>query len=153
MIINKIVIPYSVTCWHLSMSELLNNRKDNKMHEEVVAVFIPIVMFLIIGLIWVTAIYYRSRERQMLIEKGLSAEDMKKFFEQKRDPFWLMKVGIICIFFGIGLGIGLMSGAEETREVVTPTTIFIFTGLGFVIANIYGNKLRRAYDLEKKTGN
>ena len=146
-------MPHSVTCWHLSMSELLNNRKDNKMHEEVVAVFIPIVMFLIIGLIWVTAIYYRSRERQMLIEKGLSAEDMKKFFEQKRDPFWLMKVGIICIFFGIGLGIGLMSGAEETREVVTPTTIFIFTGLGFVIANIYGNKLRRAYDLEKKTGN
>ena len=123
------------------------------MHEEVVAVFIPIVMFLIIGLIWVTYIYYRSRERQMLIEKGLSAEDMKKFFEQKKDPFWLMKVGIICIFFGIGLGIGLMSGAEETREVVTPTSIFIFTGIGFVIANIYGNKLRRAYDLEKKAAN
>ena len=121
------------------------------MAEEVVAVFIPIVMFLIIGLIWVTAIYYRSRERQMLIEKGLSAEDMKKFFEQKRDPFWLMKIGIISIFFGIGLGIGLMSGAEETREIVTPTTIFIFTGLGFVIANIYGNKLRRTYDLEKKS--
>lgn len=120
------------------------------MQEEVVAVFIPIVMFLVIGLIWVTYIYYKSRERQMLIEKGLSAEDMKKFFEQKRDPFWLMKVGIICIFFGIGLGIGLMSGAEETREIVTPTTIFVFTGLGFVIANIYGNKLRRAYDLEKK---
>jgi len=123
------------------------------MAEEVVAVFIPIVMFVIIGLIWVTAIYYRSRERQMLIEKGLSAEDMKKFFEQKRDPFWLMKIGIICIFFGIGLGIGLMSGAEETREIVTPTTIFIFTGIGFVIANIYGNKLRRAYDLEKKSSN
>lgn len=123
------------------------------MQEEVVAVFIPIVMFLIIGLISVTAIYYRSRERQMLIDKGLSAEDMKKFFEQKRDPFWLMKVGIICIFFGIGLGIGLMSGAEETREIVTPTSIFIFTGIGFVIANIYGNKLRRAYDLEKKNSN
>ena len=123
------------------------------MHEEVVAVFIPIVMFLIIGLIWVTFIYYRSRERQMLIEKGLSAEDMKKFFEQKKDPFWLMKVGIICIFFGIGLGIGLMSGAEETREVVTPTSIFIFTGIGFVLANIYGNKLRRNYDLDKKSAN
>jgi hypothetical protein len=123
------------------------------MQEEVVAVFIPIVMFLIIGLIWVTAIYYRSRERQMLIEKGLSAEDMKKFFEQKKDPFWLMKIGIICIFFGIGLGIGLMSGPEETREIVTPTSIFIFTGIGFVIANIYGNKLRRAYEMEKKSSN
>lgn len=121
--------------------------------EGTIAVFIPIIMFLIIGLITVTAIYYRSRERQMLIDKGLSAEDMKKFFEQKRDPFWLMKVGIICIFFGIGLGIGLMSGAEETREVVTPTSIFVFTGIGFVIANLYGNKLRRNYDLEKKSAN
>jgi len=121
--------------------------------EGTIAVFIPIVMFLIVGLIVVTAIYYRSRERQMLIDKGLSAEDMKKFFEQKRDPFWLMKVGIICIFFGIGLGIGLMSGAEETREVVTPTSIFIFTGIGFVIANLYGNKLKRNYDLEKKSSN
>lgn len=120
--------------------------------EGTIAVFIPIIMFLIIGLITVTAIYYRSRERQMLIDKGLSAEDMKKFFEQKRDPFWLLKVGIISIFFGIGLGIGLMSGAEETREVVTPTSIFIFTGIGFVIANLYGNKLRRSYDLEKKAG-
>jgi len=120
--------------------------------EGTIAVFIPIIMFLIIGLIIVTAIYYRSRERQMLIDKGLSAEDMKKFFEQKRDPFWVLKVGIICIFFGIGLGIGLMSGGEETREVVTPTSIFIFTGIGFVISNIYGNKLRRNYDLEKKAG-
>jgi len=120
--------------------------------EGIIALFIPIIMFLIVGLIVVTAIYYRSRERQMLIDKGLSAEDMKKFFEQKRDPFWLLKVGIICIFFGIGLGIGLMSGAEETREVVTPTTIFVFTGIGFVLANIYGNKLRRNYDLEKKAG-
>ncbi|MGB5528536.1 MAG: DUF6249 domain-containing protein [Ignavibacteriaceae bacterium] len=118
--------------------------------EATIAVFIPIVMFLIIGLIAVTLIYYRSKERQMLIDKGLSAEDMKKFFEQKRDPFWLLKVGIICIFFGIGLGIGLMSSGEETREVVTPTTIFIFTGLGFVLANVYGNKLRRNYDAEKK---
>lgn len=123
------------------------------MHEGIVAVFIPIVMFLVVGLILITFIFYRSRERQMLIEKGLSAEDMKKFFEQKRDPYWLMKIGIICIFFGIGLGIGLMSGPEETREIVTPTSIFIFTGIGFVIANIYGNKLRRAYELEKKSSN
>jgi Domain of unknown function (DUF6249) len=121
--------------------------------EGIIALFIPIIMFLIVGLIVMTAIYYRSRERQMLIDKGLSAEDIKKFFEQKKDPFWLMKVGIICIFFGIGLGIGLMSGAEETREVVTPTTIFVFTGIGFVLANIYGNKMRRAYDLEKKAAN
>jgi Domain of unknown function (DUF6249) len=135
------------------MSQLLEKTKRRIEMEGTIAVFIPIVMFLIIGLIAVTLIFYRSKERQMLIDKGLSAEDMKKFFEQKRDPFWLLKVGIICIFFGIGLGIGLMSGGEETREVVTPTSIFIFTGLGFVIANVYGNKLKRKFDLEKKNSN
>ena len=133
-------------------SIVLNNPKGKKM-EGVIAVFIPIVMFLIIGLVTVTYIYYKSREKQLLIEKGLSAEDIKKFFESKRDPFLLLKIGIISIFFGIGLGIGMMSGGEETREIVTPTSIFVFTGLGFVIANLMGNKLRKNYDLEKKNGN
>jgi hypothetical protein len=133
------------------LSEVTDKKKGEKM-EGAIAVFIPIVMFLIIGLIAVTAIYYRSRERQMLIEKGLSASEIKEFFRQRRDPFWLMKIGIISIFFGIGLGIGLMSGPEETREVVTPTTIFIFTGLGFVIANVLGNRFRKRYDSEEKAG-
>ena len=120
--------------------------------EGVIAVFIPIIMLLIIGLVAVTYIYYKSREKQLLIEKGLSAEEIKKFFESKKDPFILMKIGIISIFFGIGLGIGMMSGGEETREIVTPTSIFVFTGLGFVIANLVGNKLRKNYDKEAKAG-
>ena len=48
--------------------------------EGTLAVFIPIVMFLIIGLISVAFIYYKSKEKQLLIEKGLSAEDIRKFF-------------------------------------------------------------------------
>ena len=121
--------------------------------EGVIAVFIPIIMLLIIGLVAVTYIYYKSREKQLLIEKGLSAEEIKKFFESKKDPFILMKIGIISIFFGIGLGIGMMSGGEETREIVTPTSIFVFTGLGFVIANLMGNKLRMNFDKEIKNTN
>lgn len=113
--------------------------------EAVVAVFIPIVMFLVIGIIVITFVYFRSRERQMLIEKGLTAEEMKSFFEQKRDPYMMMKIGIISIFFGLGLGIGMLSGDEATREVWMPMTIFVFTGLGFVVANILGNKLRQKY--------
>ena len=132
-------------------SIVLNNQKGKKM-EGVIAVFIPIIMLLIIGLVAVTYIYYKSREKQLLIEKGLSAEEIKKFFESKKDPFILMKIGIISIFFGIGLGIGMMSGGEETREIVTPTSIFVFTGLGFVIANLVGNKLRKNYDKEAKAG-
>jgi len=110
--------------------------------ESVIAVFIPIVMFLVIGIVIVTFVYFRSRERQMLIEKGLSAEEMKLFFEQKRDPYMMMKIGIISIFFGLGLGIGMLSGDEATREVWMPMTIFVFTGIGFVVANVLGNKMR-----------
>ncbi len=113
--------------------------------EGVIAVFIPIIMFLVIGIIIVTFVYFRSRERQMLIEKGLSADEMKLFFEQKRDPYAMLKIGIISIFFGLGLGLGMLSGDEATREVWMPMTIFVFTGIGFVIANILGNKLRKQY--------
>lgn len=117
--------------------------------EGTIAVFIPIIMLLVIGLIFVTYFYFRSRERQMLIEKGLSAEDIKQFFERKRDYFVLFKIGIIAIFFGIGLGLGMISGNDEgTREIYMPASIFIFSGIGFVVANLVGNKMREKYKAE-----
>ncbi|NNG26136.1 MAG: hypothetical protein HKM87_01310 [Ignavibacteriaceae bacterium] len=117
--------------------------------EGAIAVFIPIIMFLVIGIIMVTYYYFRSRERQMLIEKGLSAEDIKQFFEKKRDYFVLFKIGVIAIFFGIGLGLGMISGSDEgTREIYMPASIFIFTGIGFVAANLIGNNMRKKYKTE-----
>ena len=114
--------------------------------EGVIAVFIPIIMVVVVGLVFVTYFYYRSRERQMLIEKGLSGEEIKQFFDKKRDYFILFKIGIIAIFFGIGLGLGMISGTDEaTREMYMPASIFIFTGIGFVVANLVGNKMRKQY--------
>jgi len=114
--------------------------------ENVVAVFIPIVMFLVLGLILVTFIYYRSRERQLLIEKGLSAEEIKQFFAQKRDPFFLFKIGVISIFFGLGLGFGLMLEQNGQKDFWVPLLLFVGTGMGFVVANLSGNKLREKYN-------
>ena len=84
----------------------------------------------------------------MLIEKGLSAEEIKQFFQKQKDYFVLTKIGIICIFFGIGMGLGLLSGDEVARETWMPTSIFVFTGMGFVAANLIGNKLRKQFKLE-----
>ncbi|HEY7750939.1 MAG TPA: DUF6249 domain-containing protein [Ignavibacteriaceae bacterium] len=109
--------------------------------EGVIALFIPIVMFLIVGLIAVTFIYYRSREKQLLIEKGMSAEEIRQFFLQKKDPFILLKIGIISIFFGIGLGIGLMLEDYTSKEYWVPFMLFVVTGLGFVAANLASKKL------------
>lgn len=113
------------------------------MREEVVAVFIPIIITLVIGVILVVYFYLKSKEKQMLIEKGLSAEEIKKFFEEKRDGLGLMKIGIISIFFGLGLGFGMMLQDATTKEYWVPFSLFVGTGIGFVLANILTDKMKK----------
>jgi hypothetical protein len=113
------------------------------MYEEVVAVFIPIILFLVIGVILVVYFYLKSKEKQMLIEKGLSTEEIKKFFEQKNDGLGLLKIGIISIFFGLGLGIGLMMEDATSKEYWVPFLLFVGTGIGFVLANVITDKMKK----------
>lgn len=107
----------------------------------IIGVFIPIVMFLVIGIVLLSTGYFKFRERQMLIEKGLDAQSIKEFYIQKRDPYILMKIGIISIFFGIGLGLGLYLNGETDKDFWVPFLLFTCTGIGFVVANIAGKKL------------
>lgn len=113
------------------------------MREEVIAVFIPIVVAVVTGLVLVTAFYLRSKERQALIEKGLSAEEMKQYFTEKKDPFVMMKIGMVILFFGIGLGFGLMLEDNTTKEYWVPFFLFSFTGLGFILANLFSRKMKK----------
>ncbi len=113
------------------------------MNPAVIGVFIPIILFLVIGLILVTYFYLRSRERQMLIEKGLDAQSIKEFFENKRDKFRWMKIGIICIGFGIGLGLGMYLEDATSKEYWIPLFLFVFTGIAFVVSNLVAQKLEQ----------
>ncbi len=112
------------------------------MREEVIAVFIPIIITLVIGAILIVYFFLKSKEKQMLIEKGLSAEEIKKFFEEKRDGLGLMKIGVISIFFGIGLGFGMMLEDATTKEYWIPFLLFVGTGIGFVVANVLAEKMK-----------
>ena len=113
------------------------------MEERVVAVFIPIVFFLVSGLILIVYFYLRSKERQMLIEKNFDADSIKEFFETKRsgEPFRLLKFGIICFFFGLGLGLGLILEDSTYKDYWVPLLLFTVTGIGFVVANVVAHKL------------
>lgn len=111
------------------------------MAEDVIAVFIPIVMTLVTGLVLVTFFYLRSRERQMLIDKGLSAESIKEFFESKKDPYRLLKIGIVVIGFGLGIGLGMMLKEYTSKDFWIVLFLFTFTGIGFVLASVIANKL------------
>jgi len=117
-------------------------KRKIKMNEGAIAVFIPIIVTLVTGAILIVYFYLKSKEKQMLIEKGLSAEEIKKFFEEKRDGLTLMKIGIISIFFGLGLGIGMMLEDATTKEYWVPFSLFVGTGIGFVLSNLIANKIK-----------
>ena len=111
------------------------------MNPAVIGVFVPIILFLVIGLIAVSSGYFQYRVRQTLVDKGLDAQQIKDFLEHKKDPNTLMKIGIIAIAFGIGLGLGMALQDYYDKDYWVPFSLFVFTGIGFVIANIVGRKL------------
>lgn len=110
---------------------------------EVIAVFIPIVFTLVIGIIIVTGIYFHSKEKQMMIEKGMSYEQMVEFLKTKKNPYTWLKFGIVIMFFGIGLGLGLLIDNYTGVEEWVPFLIFTFTGLGFIVAYLAERKFEK----------
>ena len=92
-------------------------------------------------MIFVTYFYFHSREKQLLIEKGLDANAVKEYFEGKKDPYILMKIGIIAIGFGVGLGLGLILQDYTDKDYWVPFSLFTLTGVGFVVANLISKKL------------
>lgn len=115
------------------------------MNEGIIAVFIPIIAIIVTGLVIVTAIYFKAREKQMLIEKGLTPDQIKEFFERKnRDRFTMLKIGIVAIALGLGIGLGMMLEEATNGEYWPVLTIFTFTGAGFIAANLIGRKLEKS---------
>ncbi|MBI1936595.1 MAG: hypothetical protein HYS25_00575 [Ignavibacteriales bacterium] len=128
--------------------------------EGVIAVFIPIVSVLVTGLVLTTYFYFRSKEKLMMIDKGLSYEQMVELLRSKRDPFTLLKFGIIIAFFGLGLGIGFMFGNlfgevirfdgsvsysdYSLREEWVWFWVIFMTGLGFVTSFFVTRKIKNA---------
>jgi uncharacterized membrane protein YkgB len=111
-----------------------------------IAVLIPIVMFLIIGLILTTYIYFRSRERQMMIDKGMTPEQIAELFKSKKNPYTVLKLGIIIIFAGLGIGLGVIVNEAGYPEGLTPLLIITLTGIGFVAAFFAARK----FEIEDK---
>jgi high-affinity Fe2+/Pb2+ permease len=102
--------------------------------EGVIAVFIPIIGILVTGLILVSYFYFRSKEKQMMMDKGLSYEQMMELLRVKTDHLLTLKAGIIIAFFGIGLGIGFLIRDYSYNEDWMAFSIITMTGIGFVVA-------------------
>lgn len=130
------------------------------MHEEM----IPIVMFLVIGLVLSLYFFFRSKDRQLIIEKGLSPELIENLFRSRRNPFIWLKVGIItaCGSLGVILGNFLMWQYPEhwwddelNKAIASPNesmmafSIFFMIGVGFVLAFLLSRKMEREEEERK----
>lgn len=109
--------------------------------EGVIAVSIPIFITLIIGVIVSLSIYFRNREKQMLLEKGLSPDEMIKLLNEKKqkDPNAWLKAGVLIIFFGIACSTAAYLGEEHENGALAALSFFFFTGIGCV-ANYFVSK-------------
>ena len=103
---------------------------------------VGMVFFLVTGIVLVTFIYFRSREKQLMIEKGLSYEQMVELLRTKRDPHLLLKLGVLTLFVGLGLGAGFLMENLTGYEEWMAFLIVLFCGLGFISAFLISRKFK-----------
>ncbi len=115
------------------------------MAPEVIGILIPIVFLIIFGIILVALIDYQSKEKQLMIEKGLNPEELSQLLNSKKktNTYSTLKIGIITIFFGLGLGLGIMIHDNTGANYAVPLLLFTLTGLGFIIAFFTVYKLEK----------
>ncbi|MBN1406936.1 MAG: hypothetical protein JW956_04065 [Calditrichaceae bacterium] len=100
------------------------------MEEEI---FIPIVLFVSIAFILYSYLRYRYLERQAILEKGMSIEELKEIFKstaksKNESGANMAKWGIILIAIGLAILIGSYFSDE-----VMGALIFILPGAGLLL--------------------
>ncbi len=81
----------------------------------------------------------RNRERLAMIEKGI---DAKIFYEKKPKSYLVIKIGMAAIGIGIGIFFGKLLVSAGMGEEMIAAMMFVFGGIGLVIAYFIESKLR-----------
>lgn len=105
-------------------------------------IVVPII-FLTTAAVFISYFYLRYRERSTIIEKGLTPEQMLALYDKKKDPFLMLKIGVVVFFFGLGMGLGMVIEEQTGSEAWIPFLIFTLTGLGFVVAFYLSKRLEQ----------
>lgn len=99
--------------------------------------FIPIILFLATAGVIIMHIASRHRERITLIEKGISADDIKALYSRERyrtNPLGVLKWGILFVFVGLAVLLGTyLDEVYTTHEGIMIGLVTLFGGLGLVL--------------------
>ena len=127
---------------------------------------VSIMLFLIIGVVLVVYFYFRSKDRQLIIEKGVSPEMTQNMFRYKFSPYIWFRIGIViaCGSLGILVGNYLMYAFPiihyagyaknpyyytEVNPAMMIFSIFFGIGVGFILA-FYLSRRMEEKDDEKR---
>ena len=111
------------------------------MHGE--EVLVPLMFLFVIAAILITYFTNRHRERIKMIEKGLSAEDIKALYsrEVRRDPLSSLKWGIIFVLGGLAITLSyFLHYSYNMDESITPGLVVLFVGAGLVLFYVIARK-------------
>lgn len=115
--------------------------------EGVIAVFIPIVFLLATAGTITFYMYSRSKERALMIEKGIPLPEPKEENSKPRRT-WL-KLGILAIFVALG---GVISNLIPNFLINDIYLIVLFGGIGLVVGHLWEKK-ELAKELENEMKN
>ncbi len=104
--------------------------------------FVPIIFFIVVGAILISYFYFDFRLKQSIVERGLTKEEMVELLKKNRNPYSLLKLGIITMIFAIGLGLGfLLQAATEIDEWI-PFFVLLGLGAGMIVAVFVEKKMQ-----------
>jgi hypothetical protein len=96
---------------------------------------IPITLFMCTAAVIIVGILTRHRERVSMIEKGLSADEIKAYRVRdiRRDPFSSLKWGLMFLLAGIAIMLGNFLHVQyNVDEGVIVGLVCFFVGIGLV---------------------
>jgi len=114
---------------------------ENKMPFEFM---IPIIFFIVTGAVVITTLYFRSREREMILSKDYTAEELKLLLnpgDKKKGV--LVVLGIITATFGLGMLTGTIVKNLTGENDYIPFIMFIFVGAGLILSFYVREKLNK----------
>ena len=102
---------------------------------------VGITLFIIIGFVISFHLMTRHKERQLLINKDIGVDDLKRLFFRPSNRFNTARWAFIFLFGGVGLFFGIWINEQTGEDGYVPAAIAVSIGIGLLVwQKIYGDK-------------